>query len=88
MSSGREKAGMSPPASERVFPPGESFFGYTKTEWQAIVLQLRPSTPDDCTITGDGRRLDTKEKLLAYLDEVNEQRARDSAEEATISVDR
>lgn len=38
-------------------------------------MQLRQPTPDDCTITGDGRRLDTKDKLLAYLDEVNEQRA-------------
>jgi hypothetical protein len=26
-----------------------------------------PPTPDDCTIAADGRRLDTKDKLLDWL---------------------
>jgi hypothetical protein len=51
-----------------------------------MVRELSPPTPDDCTITGDGRRLDTKEKLLAYLDEVNEERARNSADEAVNGI--
>lgn len=31
----------------------------------------RPSTPDDVCITRDGRRLDTREKLLAFLVEID-----------------
>lgn len=36
---------------------------------------LPARTPDDVTITRDGRRLDTKEKVLAWLEELEEQRA-------------
>jgi hypothetical protein len=86
VNSGQEKAHTFPPPAGKAIPPGESFFGYTRTEWQDIMQQLRPPTSDDCTITGDGRRLDTKEKLLAYLDEVKEQRARDSAAEAVNGI--
>jgi hypothetical protein len=35
----------------------------------------RPPTTDDVSVTWDGRRLDTKEKLLAFLAEVAEERA-------------
>ncbi len=34
----------------------------------------RPPTADDVPITRDGRRLDTPDKVLAFLDEINEQR--------------
>ncbi|MGH9164217.1 MAG: hypothetical protein ACRDZW_01730 [Acidimicrobiales bacterium] len=34
-----------------------------------------PPTADDVCITSDGRRLDTKEKLLAFLAEINADRA-------------
>jgi hypothetical protein len=35
----------------------------------------RPRTADDVSITSDGRRLDTKEKLLAFLEELARERA-------------
>ncbi len=31
----------------------------------------RPPTPDDVCVTKDGRRLDTPEKLVAWLEEFN-----------------
>jgi hypothetical protein len=34
-----------------------------------------PATPDDVTVLIDGRRLDTKEKVLAWLAEVEADRA-------------
>ena len=34
-----------------------------------------PPTDDDVSITADGRRLDTPEKLIAFIDEINAQRA-------------
>jgi hypothetical protein len=43
----------------------------TGEEWVAAAGRIdRPSTPDDVTITMDGRRLDTKEKVLAFLAEI------------------
>lgn len=36
---------------------------------------LPPRTSDDVTITKDGRRLDTKEKVLAWLAELERLRA-------------
>jgi hypothetical protein len=35
----------------------------------------RPPTPDDVSVTIDGRRLDTREKVLAWIDELNAARA-------------
>lgn len=43
-----------------------------------------PPTEDDVTITSDGRRLDTKEKVLEWLAEVDAARA----EEAAAAADR
>jgi len=37
--------------------------------------QARPPTPDDVSITRDGRRLDTKEEVLAFLAEMEAERA-------------
>ena len=34
-----------------------------------------PRTADDVSITSDGRRLDTKEKVLAFLGELDVERA-------------
>ena len=34
-----------------------------------------PPTDDDVPIALDGRRLDTPEKVIAYLDEINRNRA-------------
>lgn len=36
---------------------------------------MRPPTDDDVPIALDGRRLGTPEKVLAYLAEINAQRA-------------
>ena len=43
-------------------------------EWDRIVQSAAPPTPDDCSITADGRRLDTPEKLIAFLDEIAQER--------------
>jgi hypothetical protein len=43
----------------------------TGEEWVAAAAKIdRPPTPDDVSITLDGRRLDSKEKVLAFLAEV------------------
>lgn len=46
-------------------------------EWERIVRSAAPPTADDCTITLDGRRIDTPEKLHAWLEELAELRALD-----------
>lgn len=38
---------------------------------------MRPPTSDDVPIALDGTRLDTPEKLIAYLDEINARREAD-----------
>ena len=35
----------------------------------------RPPTDDDVPITRDGRRLDTPEKVIAFIDEINAERS-------------
>lgn len=45
-------------------------------EWVAAAGKIdRPRTADDVSITLDGRRLDTKEKVLAFLAEIEADRA-------------
>ena len=44
-------------------------------EFIAGVRVAAPSTPDDVSITRDGRRLDSKEAVLAWLAEVEADRA-------------
>lgn len=39
-----------------------------------------PRTPDDVSVTRDGRRLDTPEKVRAYVAEDNARRARRAAQ--------
>jgi len=43
-------------------------------EWDRIVQSAAPPTPDDCTVLYDGTRLDTKEKILAYFEELANER--------------
>lgn len=43
-------------------------------EWAAADV-VRPPTPDDVTITLDGRRIDSKEKAIAWLAEIEADRA-------------
>lgn len=42
----------------------------------AVIRGMRPPTDDDVPMTLDWQPLDTKEKLLAYLAEINEARER------------
>lgn len=44
-------------------------------EFITRVRAAAPSTPDDVSITRDGRRLDSKEAVLAWLAEVEADRA-------------
>jgi hypothetical protein len=49
-------------------------------EWDMDALQEAverggPPTPDDVSVTWDGRRLDSREAVVAFLDEVNRERA-------------
>lgn len=45
----------------------------TGDEWAAADIDL-PPTPDDVTITLDGRRIDSKEKAIAWLAEIEADR--------------
>jgi hypothetical protein len=49
---------------------------WTADEWAAHTANCRPATADDVSITTDGQRLDTKEKWLAFLQEVDRERTR------------
>ena len=44
----------------------------------------RPRSADDVSITADGRRLDTKEKVLEFLEELARERAADSTSGAPL----
>jgi hypothetical protein len=46
----------------------------TGDEWAAADVGRSP-TPDDVTITLDGRRIDSKEKAIAWLAEIEADRA-------------
>ncbi|MBA3289615.1 MAG: hypothetical protein H0U21_16645 [Acidimicrobiia bacterium] len=41
------------------------------------IAGTQPPTDDDVPITLDGRRLDTPEKVIVFVHEINEQRAAD-----------
>ena len=46
----------------------------TGDEWATAEIDRLP-TPDDVTITLDGRRIDSKEKAIAWLAEIEADRA-------------
>lgn len=50
-------------------------------EWtiDEFVAGARPPTDDDVPMTLDWTPLDTREKLIAYLEEINRQRAANDA---------
>ncbi|HVA43782.1 MAG TPA: hypothetical protein VNF50_09875 [Acidimicrobiales bacterium] len=50
----------------------------TFEEWAAAMREAGPATADDVSITSDGRRLDSKEKVLAFLVEIEADRAREA----------
>ncbi|CAN5820136.1 hypothetical protein BH18ACT2_BH18ACT2_05830 [soil metagenome] len=45
--------------------------------WESAreLVGTEPPTDDDVPITIDGRRLDTPEKVIAFIDEINERRS-------------
>ncbi len=47
--------------------------------WRAMSRSLAPPTDDDVSITNDGRRLDTKAKVLAFLAELEAEREMERA---------
>lgn len=47
----------------------------TLEELTEAIRHGSPPTPDDVSITTDGRRLDTKEKIVAWVNEINAERA-------------
>lgn len=53
----------------------------TFEEWAEALKHAPPPTPDDVSITWDGRAINTKEKLLAWLKEIEAYR------EAGITMD-
>lgn len=53
-------------------------------DFERIVRSAAPPTADDCTVTRDGRRIDTPHKLHAWLDELAQQRELD--EQSDISL--
>lgn len=71
--------------ADRVLP-------LSSDEFIARVRAAGPATPDDVTITLDGRRLDTKEKLLDWLREIEpelaELRARGETSDVPPPVER
>lgn len=50
----------------------------TAKEWFERMRQAPPPTNDDVTILWDGRRLDSKEKVLEWLAEVEAKRAEEA----------
>jgi hypothetical protein len=47
---------------------------------ERVDTYARPRSADDVSITSDGRRLDTKEKVLEFLQELARERAADMPE--------
>lgn len=50
---------------------------WSREEWNRTLDALPDATADDVPITKDGRRLDTAEKVLAWVAEVNAERERE-----------
>lgn len=50
----------------------------TGDEFNEMLRDAAPATSDDVTTTSDGRRLDTKEKVLAFCAELAAERAHDA----------
>ncbi len=75
--------------TRRLIPPkgGKgAYSGLTGVELDAVLATMGPPTPDDCTITADGRRIDTKEKMLEHLAEEIDKRAKAAATEAAVDL--
>ena len=47
---------------------------YDRAELTRLFADAEPATPDEATITSDGRRLDSAEAVIAYFNEIRAQR--------------
>jgi hypothetical protein len=54
--------------------------GVRHIDIDSICDDMRPPTEDDVPMTSDWQPLDTKHKLLAYLNRINEAREHDRAD--------
>jgi hypothetical protein len=52
----------------------------TAEEWLEGMRHARPVDPGDVTVLWDGRRLESREAVVAWLAEIEAKRARDAAE--------
>lgn len=52
---------------------------YRFGELTELLADAEPPTADDVSVTGDGRRLDTAEAVIAFFDEVRASRAHRSS---------
>ncbi len=48
---------------------------YDKAELDELFADAAPPTEDDVSVTNDGRRLDSAEAVIAFFEELREQRA-------------
>ena len=51
---------------------------YDEADWPELLKGAGPSTPDEVSITNDGRLLDSAEAVIAFFGELREQRSADS----------
>lgn len=56
----------------------------TAEEWFERMRDAAPPTDDDVTMLWDGRRLDSREKVLEWLAEVDEKRREESTARADV----
>ena len=47
---------------------------YDREELEQLFADAAPATPDDVSITDDGRRLDSAEAVIAFFDEMRASR--------------
>ena len=51
---------------------------YDEADLAQLLEGAGPATPDEVSITKDGRRLDTAEAVIAFFEELREQRSTES----------
>lgn len=70
------------PQYDRAVGDREPMRVLTWDEWNELARNALPPTPDDVSITSDGRRLDTAEKVIEFFAELEAEREGRSATEA------
>jgi hypothetical protein len=75
--------------TRRLVPPKGgrgAYSGLTRAELDAVLATMGLPTADDCTITADGRRIDTKEKMLEHLADELDKRAKAAVNEVDVDL--